>query len=165
MEPLVFSGHALQVADTDGHRALLARRSFTPAEVVLRVRGNVVTTPSRYSLQVGLNEHVVPAEIPPESEFHDDFLWPFMNHSFDPSVKIVGLEVIAIREINLGDEICFNYNTTEWDMESPFDCLASGGLVRGYRFLSPVEREAIRKITAPHLIERDQTGLDLPDPS
>ena len=36
-----------------------------------------------------------------------------MNHSFEPSCKIDNGYITAIRDIDIGDEITFNYNSSE----------------------------------------------------
>lgn len=43
-----------------------------------------------------------------------------MNHSFNPNTEIKGYNVVAIKDINQGDEITFDYNVTEINMASPF---------------------------------------------
>ena len=44
-----------------------------------------------------------------------------MNHSFDPSCKIDGKNVVAVKNILIGDELCFNYNESETHMACPFE--------------------------------------------
>ena len=45
----------------------------------------------------------------------------FINHSFDPNVRIELNNIIAIEEIKPFDEITFNYNETEINMSDPFE--------------------------------------------
>ena len=44
----------------------------------------------------------------------------FINHSFDPSVRIESINVIALKDLHDGDEITFNYNETEINMANTF---------------------------------------------
>ena len=44
-----------------------------------------------------------------------------MNHSFNPNTKINGKNVIALKDINIGDELHFNYNDNETNMSCPFN--------------------------------------------
>lgn len=44
-----------------------------------------------------------------------------MNHSFNPSTRIEGTHVVAIGDINIGDELNFNYNVSETKMATPFE--------------------------------------------
>jgi len=43
-----------------------------------------------------------------------------MNHSFSPSTRIDGYNVVAFRDIKVDDEITFNYNDSELKMTTPF---------------------------------------------
>lgn len=53
--------------------------------------------------------------------FHvDDPLFKYCNHSFSPNVMIQRHEVICIKPIRRGDEITFNYHTTESDISEKF---------------------------------------------
>ena len=70
----------------------------------------------------------------------------------------------AHRAILKGEEITFNYNTTEYDMASPFECWETGSMVRGYAHLSAAERAAIAKYAAPHVLrlaEQENDALNV----
>ncbi|KAI8895795.1 hypothetical protein BC833DRAFT_136606 [Globomyces pollinis-pini] len=53
-----------------------------------------------------------------------------MNHSCEPSVKLdcEKQQIIAMKELKVGDELCFFYPSTEWDMSQPFDCWCQSSL-------------------------------------
>jgi hypothetical protein len=63
--------------------------------------------------------------------------------------------MVALRDIDPGTEVTFNYLTTEWDMSAPFHCdcgaLHCPGWVAGYRHLSLRQRRAIAAIVCDHL--------------
>ncbi|KAF3927320.1 hypothetical protein ABW21_db0202162 [Orbilia brochopaga] len=65
------------------------------------------------SLQVSETEHI---------ELNSDLL--YSNHSCDPNVifDTDTKTVTAIRDIEEGEPISFNYLSTEWDMEQAFKC-------------------------------------------
>ena len=44
----------------------------------------------------------------------------FINHSFEPTTHICGYNVVALIDINISDEITFNYNDNEVTMAAPF---------------------------------------------
>jgi len=62
------------------------------------------------------------------SEHHHIELGPvyleLINHSCDPNVFFdsVRWELVALKAIEPGDELCFFYPSTEWHMASPFEC-------------------------------------------
>lgn len=74
------------------------------------------TTPQTYALQIGPDLYIG------ASGSFDDYF----NHSCNPNagLKIVGTEVnlYAIRDIAVGEEICFDYSTTMDEDDFEFDC-------------------------------------------
>ncbi|KAJ9505350.1 hypothetical protein QJQ45_028258 [Haematococcus lacustris] len=65
-------------------------------------------------LQTGENEHIV---LQPT-------LLEYINHSCNPTAFFDTAErqLVALRDIQPGDEVTFNYVSTEFDMATPFDC-------------------------------------------
>jgi hypothetical protein len=105
---------------------------------ILTLEGEVVPGPSRFSVQIGADEHLeVPAEVQIEQPL-DRYRWRFLNHSCEPNAKFVDRDLVAIHRIRSSEQITFDYNTTEYDLASPFEChCGSGnccGVVRGYRW-------------------------------
>jgi hypothetical protein len=91
-----------------GEKGLFALIHFAKDQVVFVLDGKIYNSPTRESIHVGNGVHI-----------HDDY-GAYINHSFDPSTRIEGRFVIAIKEINVGDEITFNYNASEINMACPF---------------------------------------------
>jgi hypothetical protein len=63
--------------------------------------------------------------------------------------------VISLKPVEFGQDITFNYNTTEFDMAEPFACRCGSarcaGRVQGFRHLSGEERRRLRPWLAAHL--------------
>ena len=57
----------------------------------------------------------------------------YMNHSFNPTTKIIGRNVVALCDIDIGDELNFNYNMSETNMSTPFD--TPNGYVGGKEYI------------------------------
>lgn len=59
----------------------------------------------------------------------------FINHSCDPTTEFVndehGLRFLARRRLGPGDQITFDYATTESSIERPFDCRCGAENCRG----------------------------------
>lgn len=59
-------------------------------------------------------------------EFHDGP--EYTNHSCDPNAVVRinevthALSLVALKPIAANEDITFNYNTTEWDMDEKFEC-------------------------------------------
>lgn len=73
-----------------------------------------LTQPTRYTVQIGDEEHIV---------LQPDYL-RYINHSCHPNVFFDTSkgELITLRTIEIGDEISFFYPSTEWKMDESFEC-------------------------------------------
>lgn len=80
--------------------------NFSAAEIFM--------SPNYLTLQTGINKHItlVPA-----------FL-QYSNHSCNPNFffDTTSMQVVAIRDIEPNEELCFFYPSTELDMAQPFVC-------------------------------------------
>jgi len=107
-----------------GERGLFAKKSFNEGDIVTMLEGNTIPWATRTSIQIGLNKHLESVE------------GGMMNHHCNPNCKIivgswqditlkldgVGIKVQAIQDIKEGDELTFDYETTEQVLASPFKC-------------------------------------------
>lgn len=137
--------------DSDGNGRLLASRSFAPGELLFELVGTLKDRPSRHSVQIGERLHVRPdSEGRPER-----VLWRYMNHSCEPSVAIRGIKVMALRSLEPGEEITFDYCTTEAMLISPFPCACQASVCRkwiaGFLALTPEQRASLLPLAAHHL--------------
>jgi hypothetical protein len=100
----------------------------------------------------------------PNNLMYDDYI----NHSCDPNCITVfknhQVSLVARRAIAAGQELTFNYNSTEWDlmeqeryMRQPciFRCAcgaaACAGTIMGFRFLTIEQKIALRDLLSPYL--------------
>ncbi len=141
---------AVTVARRDGQLAVIATRRVNAGAAVLTIDGPVVAVPTRYTVQVGEREHV-------DAEARADGshpIWRFLNHACEPNTRLVGRTLVARSDIEVGDEVTFDYDTTEWDMAAPFPCRCGAAscrvVIRGYRHLTAAQREQLVD-AAPHL--------------
>lgn len=132
---------------------IVAAEAAGVGEVVTRIVGVESTTPTRFSLQVGPSLHIEPAA---DAPLDGTYAWRFMNHSCDPNCEIRGRDVVALRPIAEGEEITYDYATTEEEMAEPFRCGCGSphcrGEIRGFRYLSTEDRERLRPRLADHLL-------------
>lgn len=149
----------MEVVRTDGQLRVVASRAFRAGERLMVLEGVLTAKPSRYSVQVDEDVHV---EVPEQAEVDADatihrYPWRSLNHACDPNARISGRELLAMRPIARGEEVTFDYETTEWDMASPFRCgctRCGGRTIRGFRWLPAAERERRRPWLAAHLLRR-----------
>lgn len=165
-------GHVVVVL-VAGEYALLAAKPIRAGETLFVIEGEARDLPSRHSLQMGENLHIdIGPDRSPE-EILDRCYWQFLKHSCDPNTVVRGRAVIALRPIHPWDELTFNYNTTEFNIEEPFECRCGAplctGQIQGFKHLPTAQRERLRPFLADHLkhhlepnpISTPHPGVDL----
>ena len=86
----------------------MATKKYKIGEIVFTLFGEIYDEPTRETIHIGNNKHI-----------YDKF-GIFINHSFTPNIYIDNLNVIALVDINIDDELVFNYNESEINMASTF---------------------------------------------
>lgn len=140
------------------HHGVFAKVVIPKDTIILHLEGVVIQQPTKYSIQVGIHQHCeIPEEINPfsTSAFH----WKFLNHSCSPNgyFNMEDKTFRALKNILSGEEISFNYNTTEYELAAPFQCRCHSancyGEIKGFRYLSLEERNKTRPLLASHLLQ------------
>lgn len=103
-----------EVKEVDGIKGLYASVSFKKGDVLFQLQDKIFPTPSPTSIKVGEDRH------------SEDPFGRFINHGCEPSVKVDGYNIIALRDIVNGDEIAFNYLDNEDKLVNPFYCKCCG---------------------------------------
>jgi SET domain-containing protein len=115
----------------DKTKGLFADQKFSKNNIILILSGHKFTEPTRTSVQVR-DKHI---------EHHEG---GYINHHCDPSAKIITIPdveeaiIVAKRNILRGEEITFDYETTEEQMAVPFECNCHGKLISGWGPLASV---------------------------
>jgi hypothetical protein len=92
----------------------------------------ILNAPNKYTVQINENRHIL---------LNPGFL-QYVNHSCNPTVYFdtTTFELVALRDIAKGDEFTFFYPSTEWNMESSFNCFCGEAnclhKIQGASFLS-----------------------------
>ncbi len=102
---------------TRGAWGLYAAQEMGAGEVVWALSGETSRTPTRTSIRVGPGVHV------------EDTIGIRMNHACRPSVRISGRDVVALRDLAVGDELTFDYRDTESPVSHPFVCGCCGRMI------------------------------------
>ena len=119
-----------EVQEVNGYAGLFATRGFWQGDILMRLEGNDFPEPTRTSIEIrsidGCNRHL------------EHYEGGNMNHHCNPSTEIVynvdtGIQVLVVakRDIYPGEEITFDYNTTESLISHPFQCNCHGEWIRG----------------------------------
>lgn len=146
-------------------RGTLATRVFEEGERVFVVSGPILDRPTIYSFQLDVNHHIDPKE-----RDGGVGIGHFVNHSCRPNTGWggvmldngrIGIIFVAIRRILPGEEVTFDYATTEWDTEAKVECECNKNpecrkRLHGYRDLPQERRDMYRSIgiIPPYLLEQ-----------
>ncbi len=110
---------------------LTVLKPFKRGESICRATQATFHAQKRWtSVQVDVDSHI---------ELNSELV--YMNHSCDPSVRIdcSTITIVALKDLQAGDEVTFFYPSTEWEMAQPFECWCKSpfclGLVRGAKFI------------------------------
>lgn len=144
----------VEVRKVSGFLGLFSLRAFAEGQTLFELRGVISDRPTMYSVQVGENEHLSPPADVREVYPEDGYLWRFLNHSCAPSTRIEGRCVVAARALTPGEQLTFNYDTTEWLMSTPFVCACGhcgGRTVAGFSTLRCKARHATLALAAEHI--------------
>lgn len=142
----------------DEAKRLVARRRIEAGDPILTLHGVLVPQPSRHTLQVGCDVHLAPAGDGSAAPATDEFAWCYLDHACRPNARVLGRTLLALRAIDVGEAITFDYTTTEWDMASPFVCGCGAPdcirIVQGFARLNAAQRLVRRDVIALHVRER-----------
>ena len=146
-------------------RSLLALENIAEGEAIISLDGRVVPVPDKYTIQIDEGRHLAP----------DGRIWAFANHSCLPNalVDFGQSALVALTPIRPGEEVTFNYLTTEMALAAAFKCGCGApscvGTIAGFRHLSWSEKMGIRPWLSTYLaraldrLTHDQTErVDIP---
>jgi SET domain-containing protein len=93
---------------TENFKGLFADKNYQKNDVIHKLEGQVYEKPSRTTIEIDINKHI------------DDEYGIYMNHSFNPNCIIKDGRIVAIKCININEELTFDYNQNETSMMCPF---------------------------------------------
>lgn len=142
---------AIEVRDKDGFKGVYARQAIPKDSVIFTLRGSILTRPSKYTIELGSKQHL---NVPPHRKANNelDYCWQYLNHCCEPNgyINISERSFRALRDITPGEQITFNYLTTESEMAVPFNCTCRSpncfGYIRGRHFLTTAEGDRLALI-------------------
>jgi hypothetical protein len=92
---------------------------ISPEEIIYNLSGPISRHPTRTSIQITQYHHI------------EDYWGKYINHSCDPTVKVLGTALIAVKHIQDNDSITFDYNSNEDVVSHPFKCRCCDKLIMG----------------------------------
>jgi hypothetical protein len=124
-----------------GYKGLYARKDIIAGSVIFQLKGRISKHANKYSVQLGKDKHIDFPLIRKPND-HLDYAWQYVNHNCEPNgyVNAAEYSFCALTNIRKGEEITFNYLTTEYELATPFQCGCRSekcfGYIRGNKFLS-----------------------------
>ena len=112
---------------------VFSKDSFKPGDSLFRMKGELLKSPTRTSVQIGDNLHI------------EDELAGFINHSCVPNA-IIDKEThsfVALKDIAPEDEIVFDYNMNEDILASPFVCECCERKIMGKKTKNVKQKERV----------------------
>jgi hypothetical protein len=139
-----FQESAIEVRDNGGFKGVFAREAISQDSIIFQLQGTISSVPTKYTIQLGVREHL---SFPAIRKANDDldYCWQYLNHRCEPNGYMNTTERTfrALRDIAPGEEISFNYLTTESEMAVPFDCICGSancfGFIQGRNFLTTAQ--------------------------
>lgn len=109
-------------------RGLFAARRFAPGEAVLRFVG-----PEREDPRDGTQRESNLVQIGPGRYLFPDEPWVYVNHACEPNTAFFddAQTLFAVRTIEAGDELFFDYSTSMLDDPWTMSCGCGGATCRG----------------------------------
>lgn len=98
---------------------------FNEGGVIAEITGFLVKEPDETTIQLGHYQHL-----------YDPYFAENLNHSCDPNIEINFPILVALRRIEVGEELRFDYEITEQSLVKPFKCRCGAencrGLIEGW---------------------------------
>lgn len=148
----MFVSPKIQLVEKDGFRSLIADAIFEPDEIILEFEQTFVTTPNQFSLQIDENKHQLSKD--------ENALENFVNHSCEPNgyIDFETLSLKAVRKIEVGEILNFNYFTTDYHSDDVFYCECGSRncrkIVNGFKNLSYQEMKELEPYLSPFLKQK-----------
>lgn len=145
-------GNKIFLLQTEKGKGLFAGEEILAGEKILEFEKNFVDYPTNKTLRIGENTH----QLSTDPEAFENFI----NHSCEPTAQIdfKNLFLIASRTIDKGEEITYDYFTSDWEDEDVFDCRCGSSncrlLVNGFKNLTQEERLKIKDKLSPFLLSK-----------
>lgn len=105
----------VMVTSDNNQKSLHALKNFKAGDVVCGFDAKEYFTEANYlTIQIETKKHI---------SLYPEFL-QFTNHSCNPNIffNTTTMQVVALRNIEINDELCFFYPSSEWEIAQPFLC-------------------------------------------
>lgn len=144
-----------EIRDTNGKgKGIFTKKSFNTGQPIIKLKG-------RISLRPHINASLNSIQIDDDTYIDADEqqAWQYVNHSCLPNTRLDldNLCFMALHNISIGDEITYNYCTTEFDLATKneeFKCRCGSAnclkIIKGFKHLSQKQKENLMPLLIPY---------------
>ena len=123
----------VKIVKINGMEGVITTIDVKSDNIVYEFRGRQIPDPTRTSVRI-CRKHI------------EDDIIAYVNHSCTPSVRVDDMSyndwnmfgtysLISTGDIAAGEELTFDYNSTEDEVAYPFKCSCHGTLIRGKNYV------------------------------
>lgn len=146
--------NSIEIKKSNSGNGLFAKSSIKKGSIIFHFDGKIGDDAHTNSESLQIDEDKF---LESTLKFDD-----FLNHSCEPNCYIdwQNMNLIALRDIQIGEELSFDYNTAEYDLinmveNCSFKCNCGSkncvGEVKGFRYLSIEQKNKTQKFISPVL--------------
>jgi len=125
--------------------SLCAVKHINKNDIILKLKRRILKSSTTTSIQIDENKHI-------------ECKWlNIENHSCKPNsyFKYNDLSIRTLRKIKSGEEISFNYLTTEWNLHHKFKCKCGSKNcfqnIKGFKHLTLKQKKKLKPMLPPFL--------------
>jgi hypothetical protein len=148
----MFLLNKLEVRNTQKGKGLFSTEVILKDQTILEFEKNYIGHHNNKTLQIDENKHQISK--------NPDAIENFINHSCQPNayINFKDLTFRAKHKIGKGEELTYNYFTTDWDNEDVFQCKCGRKnckkLIKGFRNLVLQDKKKLRPLLSPYLLRK-----------
>ncbi|MCP4405723.1 MAG: SET domain-containing protein [bacterium] len=148
----MYVSEKIEVRETKKGKSLFVVGQIGKNETIFEFERNFIEDPTGTSMQIDNGVH--------QEATDSDALENSLNHSCKPNgyIEFRDLTYRALHPIARGEELTFNYNTTEWDMVKGFQCQCGHngcyGHIMGFKYLTCKQQKEIEPWLSSFLKEK-----------
>lgn len=139
----------LRIVDNLHGKCVITNSPIPAGTLLYNIEGKVFKSPNRWSIQIDEDLHLTPDRHP----------WAMVNHHCNPNavIDLNNRSMTALRDLHSGEEITWNYLTTEWSLATSFTCTCGHqecfGEIKGFGYLSDFQKHRLSHSISPILAQ------------
>ena len=139
----------IEIRIIDKEKSIFTTQPIKKDTIIFEFEKKFLKHPTRTSMQIDEGIH--------QECNNPDAFENLLNHACNPNgyIKFSDLTYRALRNIKKGEELTFNYLTTEWDLFNKFQCHCNFtncyGQIKGFKYLTLKQQQKLEPLLSPYL--------------